>query len=231
MFNKKNQGTINQLEILHRPKSIISEQIRTLRTNILFTPSDVKIKRLLITSSEQGEGKSTVSANLAVSFAQAGYKTLLIDTDLRRPSQHRIMEVPNVKGLSNILAGQISEKEALVETPVSSLHFIPSGPIPPNPAELLGSATMAQTLSLLEGMYDMIILDAPPVLAVADAQILSDKVDGTLLVVNSRKAHKEKVIEANEQLKKSAAKTLGVVLNDIDKKEAGNYYYYYGETK
>lgn len=231
MFNKKNQGTINQLEILHRPKSIISEQIRTLRTNILFTPSDVKIKRLLITSSEQGEGKSTVSANLAVSFAQAGYKTLLIDADLRRPSQHRIMEVPNVKGLSNILAGQISEKDAVVETPVSSLHFITSGPIPPNPAELVGSATMAQTLSLLEGMYDMIILDAPPVLAVADAQILSDKVDGTLLVVNSRKAHKEKVIEANEQLKKTAAKTLGVVLNDIDKKEAGNYYYYYGETK
>lgn len=229
MFKKRRKTNINQLEIVNRPKSVISEQIRTLRTNILFTSADVQIKKLLLTSSEQGEGKSTISANLATSFAQAGYRTLLIDADLRKPTQHKIFEQMNVKGLSNLIAGQVSLEDTIKINVQPGLDLITSGPVPPNPAELLGSLAMEDLLIKLTGMYDLVLLDTPPVLAVADSQILGNLVDGSLLVVNSRITHRDKVVDAKNQLDKSSSKTLGIVLNDLDKKDDGDYYYYYGE--
>lgn len=228
MFKKKRRKTnIDQLEIVNRPKSVISEQIRTLRTNILFTSADVKIKKMLVTSSEQGEGKSTISANLAASFAQAGYRTLLVDADLRKPTQHKIFEQMNVKGLSNLIAGQVSLEDTIKINVQPGLDLITSGPVPPNPAELLGSLAMEDLLIKLTGMYDLVLLDTPPVLAVADSQILGNLVDGSLLVVNSRITHRDKVVDAKNQLDKSSSKTLGIVLNDLDKKDDGDYYYYY----
>lgn len=230
MFKKKRRKTnIDQLEIVNRPKSVISEQIRTLRTNILFTSADVQIKKMLVTSSEQGEGKSTISANLAASFAQAGYRTLLVDADLRKPTQHKIFEQINVKGLSNLIAGQVSLEETVRQNVLPGLDLLTSGPVPPNPAELLGSLAMENLLIKLSEMYDLVLLDTPPVLAVADSQILGNLVDGSLLVVNSKLTHRDKVVDAKNQLDKSSSKTLGIVLNDLDKKEDGDYYYYYGE--
>lgn len=230
MFKKKRRkANINQLEIVNRPMSVISEQIRTLRTNILFTSADVKIKKMLVTSSEQGEGKSTISANLAASFAQAGYRTLLVDADLRKPTQHKIFEQMNVKGLSNLIAGQVLLEETINPNVLPGLDLLTSGPVPPNPAELLGSLAMEDLLIKLSEMYDLVLLDTPPVLAVADSQILSNLVDGSLLVVNSKLTHRDKVVDAKNQLDKSSSKTLGIVLNDLDKKDDGDYYYYYGE--
>ena len=230
MFKKKRRKTnIDQLEIVNRPKSVISEQIRTLRTNILFTSADVKIKKMLVTSSEQGEGKSTISANLAASFAQAGYRTLLVDADLRKPTQHKIFEQMNVKGLSNLIAGQVLLEETINVNVLPGLDLLTSGPVPPNPAELLGSLAMEDLLIKLSEMYDLVLLDTPPVLAVADSQILGNLVDGSLLVVNSKLTHRDKVVDAKNQMDKSSSKTLGIVLNDLDKKDDGDYYYYYGE--
>lgn len=230
MFRKKRRkNNINQLEIVNRSKSVISEQIRTLRTNILFTSADVQIKKMLVTSSEQGEGKSTISVNLAASFAQAGYKTLLIDADLRKPTQHKIFEQMNVKGLSNLIAGQVTLEETIKSNVQPGLDLLTSGPVPPNPAELLGSLAMENLLIRLSEMYDLVLLDTPPVLAVADSQILGNLVDGSLLVVNSKFTHRDKVVDAKNQLDKSSSKTLGIVLNDLDKKDDGDYYYYYGE--
>lgn len=230
MFRKKRRkNNIDQLEIVNRPKSVISEQIRTLRTNILFTSADVKIKKMLVTSSEQGEGKSTISANLAASFAQAGYRTLLVDADLRKPTQHKIFEQMNVKGLSNLIAGQVLLEETINPNVLPGLDLLTSGPVPPNPAELLGSLAMEDLLIKLSEMYDLVLLDTPPVLAVADSQILGNLVDGSLLVVNSKMTHRDKVIDAKNQLDKSSSKTLGIVLNELDKKDDGDYYYYYGE--
>lgn len=232
MFKKKRRKTnIDQLEIINRPKSVISEQIRTLRTNILFTSADVKIKKMLVTSSEQGEGKSTISANLAASFAQAGYRTLLVDADLRKPTQHKIFEQMNVKGLSNLIAGQVLLEETINPNVLPGLDLLTSGPVPPNPAELLGSLAMEDLLIKLSEMYDLVLLDTPPVLAVADSQILGNLVDGSLLVVNSKLTHRDKVVDAKNQMDKSSSKTLGIVLNDLDKKDDGDYYYYYGENQ
>lgn len=227
MFKKKKKK-INQLEIVNRPKSVISEQFRTLRTNILFTSSDVAIKRLMITSSEPGEGKSTVSANTAAAFAQAGYKTLLIDGDMRKPTQHKIFGYPNAIGLSTLIAGQTEITTAVHVTEVENLSLLTSGPVPPNPAELLSSLAMENLLDKLGEFFDVIILDTPPVLAVTDSKIVANLVDGSLLVVNAERTHRDKVIDAKAQLDKSDTKILGVVLNDLSVKEEGRDYYYYG---
>ncbi|RXK17224.1 CpsD/CapB family tyrosine-protein kinase [Macrococcus sp. DPC7161] len=232
MFKKKTRrNNINQLEIVNRPKSVISEQFRTLRTNVLFTSSDVHMKKIIVTSSEPSEGKSTISANLAISFTQAGYKTILIDADMRKPTQHKVFEMMNVKGLSNLVAGQVQLVDAINKEVQPGLDFISAGPIPPNPAEILGSTAMTKLLEELETVYDIIVLDTPPVLAVADSQILGNMADGSLLVVNGRKTHRDKVIDAKAQLEKCTAKLLGVVLNDLNKKDDGEYYYYYGEKE
>ncbi|ALC89188.1 capsular biosynthesis protein [Bacillus sp. FJAT-18017] len=209
------------------PKSPISEQYRTLRTNIQFSSVDEEIKKIMVTSSGPGEGKSTTTANLAVVFAQQGKSVLLIDADLRKPTVHYSFNLTNTIGLTNVLSHQVNLEEAINETDVKGLYVVSSGPIPPNPSELLGSRMMDSFIKEAEGKFDIIMFDTPPVLAVTDAQILSNKCDGTILVVSSENTEIEQAVKAKELLTTAQAKVLGVVLNNR-KFEKNQQYYYYG---
>nr|WP_081412780.1 CpsD/CapB family tyrosine-protein kinase [Fictibacillus gelatini] len=207
--------------------SPISEQYRTIRTNIQFSSVDGEFKTLMVTSAGPSEGKSTTAANIAVVFAQQGKSVLLVDADLRKPTVHYTFQVSNIFGLTNVLTRQKSLKEAIQPTNVPDLDVLPSGPIPPNPSELLNSKTMDAVLEEMIAEYDYIIFDTPPVLAVTDAQVLSHRCDGTLLVVTSGRTGKDPAVKAKELLQTAGAKIVGVVLNG---KEMGkqSYYYYYG---
>lgn len=209
------------------PKSPISEQYRTIRTNIQFASVDNPIRSLIVTSSGPSEGKSTTTANLAIVYAQQGKKVLLIDADLRKPTIHYTFRLDNLRGLSNVLVGEHSLKEVTHESDVTNLDVISCGPIPPNPSELLGSRKMVQFLEEAKQAYDIVIFDTPPVLAVTDAQILANIVDGSILVIKSGSTEIEAAVKAKEALEPAKAKLLGTVLNGREK-TASNYYYYYG---
>ncbi|GFR36691.1 capsular polysaccharide biosynthesis protein [Thermobrachium celere] len=217
----------HNLVTLNKPRSLIAEAYRTLRTNIQFSCLDKEIKKLVITSSGPNEGKSTTALNLSVTFAQNGYKTILLDCDLRKPSIHKKLKISNLNGLSNILVGEVSFENALNKGPVENLDIITAGTRPPNPAELLSSQKMISFIQGLEEKYDYILIDTPPVLMVTDAQVLSKYVDGTLLVVASGEAEKDAVKRAKELLEKVDANILGVVLNKLDTSRKGYYGYYY----
>ncbi|NMD70162.1 CpsD/CapB family tyrosine-protein kinase [Bacillus sp. DNRA2] len=209
------------------PKSSISEQYRTVRTNIQFSSVDDEIKSIMVTSADPAEGKSTTVANLAVTFAQQGKKVLLVDADMRKPTVHYTFQVENVYGLTNILTKQKSLEEAINTTDVEFLDILTSGPIPPNPAELLASKAMLEFLTKVEDHYDVILFDTPPILAVADAQILANLCQGSVLVIASGKTEIEKVAKSKELLAAAKGKLLGAVLNN-KKMDKSNYYYYYG---
>lgn len=209
------------------PKSPIAEQFRTIRTNIQFSSIDQELQTIIVTSSGPAEGKSTTTANLAVVFAQQGKRVLLIDSDLRKPTVHYTFRLENHVGLSNVLTRQSTLQEAVKETAQEKLWVLSSGPIPPNPSELLGSKGMQVLLEQAKEEYDVIILDTPPVLAVTDAQVLSNIADGVVLVVSSGKTETESAKKAKELLDSAKAKILGVVLNN-KKAEDSQYYYYYG---
>jgi len=208
------------------PKSPISEQYRTIRTNILYSSVDEEIRSLMVTSSGPGEGKSTTTGNLAVVFAQQGKTVLLIDADLRKPTAHYTFKLSNTTGLTSVLTNQQELMEAVNKMDEDNLYVLPSGPIPPNPSELLGSKAMKQFMERALEEFDLIIFDTPPVLAVTDAQILGNLCQGTILVVSSGKTDKESLIKTKELLTATNGRLLGVVLNNkkIDKK--GSYYYY-----
>ncbi|WP_294349309.1 CpsD/CapB family tyrosine-protein kinase [uncultured Clostridium sp.] len=209
-----------------KPKSISAESYRTLRTNIQYSSFDKEIRTIVVTSSEPGEGKSTVVGNLALSFAQSYKSTIIIDCDLRKPSLHKKFRISNMVGLSDILIGRKSLVEA-VNQYNENMHIITSGKIPPNPAEMLGSKAMERLIAELKEIYDVIILDSAPLQAVTDAQILSTKSDGTILVVRAEKTKRDSVASAKELLDKVNANVLGVVLNATENRR-GKYYYYYG---
>ncbi|WDW10077.1 CpsD/CapB family tyrosine-protein kinase [Priestia aryabhattai] len=209
------------------PKDPIAEQYRTIRTNIQFSNVDQDIKTIVLTSSGAEEGKSTTSANLATVYAQQGLKVLLIDADLRKPTGHYTFRLENHIGLTNVLTRQSTLAQAVQESEIPHLSVLTSGPIPPNPSELLASAQMAELLKEMKKQFDIIIFDTPPILAVADAQILANQVDGTILVVSSGKTEKDAALKSKELLSNAQGKLLGVVLNNR-KVEEGNYYYYYG---
>ncbi|MCI2253116.1 CpsD/CapB family tyrosine-protein kinase [Domibacillus sp. PGB-M46] len=209
------------------PKSPISEQYRTIRTNILFSSVDETLRTMLVTSTSPGEGKSTTVANLAVVFANQGKKVLIIDADMRKPTMHYTFGLQNTVGLTNVLTNQATLQEACVQTNVENLSALPSGPIPPNPAELLGSFAMKEFLAKAQENFDYIFFDTPPVLAVTDAQVLANQCDGTVLVINSGKTEVEGAQKAKDLLQSAKAKLLGVVLNNRNMKESA-YYYYYG---
>ncbi|WP_420846140.1 CpsD/CapB family tyrosine-protein kinase [Neobacillus notoginsengisoli] len=217
-----------KLVTLFDPRSTISEQYRTIRTNIQFSSIDNEIKSLMVTSSGPSEGKSTTVANLAVVFAQQGKKVLLVDADLRRPTVHYTFNVPNTFGMTNVLTKQVAFPEAIRKTEVEDLYVLTSGPIPPNPAELLGAAAMDHLLKEAQDHFDMVLFDTPPVLAVTDAQILANKCDGTLLVIYSGKTEIELVTKAKELLESAKGKLLGTVLNHKEIKGNDYYYQYYG---
>lgn len=209
-----------------KPKSITAEAYRTLRTNIQYSSFDKEVRVIVVTSSEAGEGKSTTAGNLAISFSQAQKKTIMIDCDLRKPSLHKKFRISNMVGLSDLLKGRESLKEA-VHKYNDYLDILTSGKVPPNPAEMLGSRSMENLLGKLKEEYDMIIIDSAPLQAVTDAQILSRKADGTIIVVRAEKTKRDSVIQAKELLQKVDANILGIVLNGVENIRK-KYYYYYG---
>lgn len=233
MFKKKRKtkGSSNRTLITYmNPRSPISEQYKTIRTNIEFSSSvNETIRSIVVTSSGPGEGKSTTVANLAVVFAQQGKKVLLIDTDMRKPTVHYTFRQDNTIGLTNVLSKQTELNKAVSKSDIENLYVLTSGPIPPNPAELLGSKAMDELLNQCVQTFDLVLFDTPPVLAVTDAQILSNKCDGSILVVRSNETVVEAANKSKELLLAAQAKLLGVVLNDKNQKEH-SYYYYYGNN-
>lgn len=209
--------------------SLISEQYRIIRTNIMFSNIDSDIKSVLFTSEMPSAGKSTTAANVAVAFAQAGKKTILVDADLRRPTSHYTFSLSNHSGLTTGIVNDLSLESITKNTAVENLDLVTSGPIPPNPSELLSSSRMSEFLMNLRDIYDMVIVDSPPILAVTDAQILSKNVDGTVIVTNVRNNNRNRLLEAKQLLEKTDTKILGIVLNNVKmKKESKNNYHYYG---
>nr|WP_304220094.1 CpsD/CapB family tyrosine-protein kinase [Fredinandcohnia onubensis] len=221
-FQLQNRSLVTMLN----PKSPISEQYRTIRTNIEFSTVDEDMRLIMVTSSGPGEGKSTTTNNIAVVFAQQGKKVLLVDSDLRKPTVHYSFRVDNHNGLTNVLTKQEKLEHAIRETDQENLYVLPSGPIPPNPAEMLGSKAMDQLLNDVKDLFDVVVFDTPPVLAVSDGQVLANKLDGVVLVVSSGKTETEAALKAKETLMNSKAKLLGVVLNNIKRTESQYYYYY-----
>lgn len=211
---------------LEQTKSPISEAYRTLRTNVQFTSVDSETKKIMVTSPGPGEGKSSTAANLAVSIAQSGKSIIVVDADLRKPTQHKLFGLDNREGLSVALVQDQDYREFIKETAVPGLMVLTAGPIPPNPAELVGSKRMKRLIEELSLEYDMVLIDTPPIIAVTDAAILAQEVDGVILVLASGEVNKEFAQKAKDQLDKVGAKILGAVLNKVDMK-TGEYYYYY----
>lgn len=220
--NKQRRSLIT----LMAPKSPISEQYRTIRTNIQFSTVDEATRSIVVTSTAPGEGKSTTVSNLAVVFAQQGKKVLLIDADLRKPTTHYTFQIMNTKGLTNVLTKQIHFHEAVQETVMENLNILTSGPIPPNPSELLASNAMKQLLEEAYKLYDLVLFDSPPILAVTDAQVLANLSDGSIMVTSSGFTDKDAAVKAKELLENAKSKLLGAILNNKQVNEKSYYYYY-----
>lgn len=226
---KDNSGV--ELVVEKKPKSETSESIRTLRTNLQFASVDTNLQTLLVTSSLPSEGKSFISANLAVSFAQAGKRVLLIDCDLRKGRQHKIFKVSSKNGLSNLLIDNIEDyPKYITQTKIENLYIIPRGTFPPNPSELLSSNKNANLLSLLKNKFDIIILDGAPCSGLADSLILSTLVDSVLLVTSINRTSKTELKNTKKALDNIGANLAGGVINNVNIKSSsyGRYYYQYG---
>jgi len=195
------------------PDSMISEQFRMIQTNIKFITTEQQSRTILITSSSDGEGKSTFATNLAVSLAQQKKKVLLVDGNLRKPSLHSFFNTSNSVGLTDILTGRSSFSEAVHHTEIWRLDLLSSGVVPFNPVELFGSERMQDLLKKVEQTYDMTIIDSNSVLEVTDTKLLASQCDGVILVTLNGKTKLEKASEAKKVLEFSQAKVLGVVLN------------------
>ena len=222
-----------ELIVQRDPKSPISEIFRTLRTNIQFMSSSKELKTIVVTSTLPGEGKSWVSANLAIVFAQAGKKVILIDADMRRGRLYHLFNVPPKPGLSNYLSGVDTANKANIvdyirETEIDNLFFIPAGNVPPNPSELLISDRASDMIKRLKNMSDIVIFDGTPSLLVTDAMILSRFVDSTIIVTSYNETKNENLEKVKRSIEDVGGKIAGVVLNKIpmtSKKYEDKYYY------
>lgn len=217
------------------PKSSFSESYRTIRTAILLSSTELGSKAFIVSSPLPSEGKTTTIGNLAVAMAQAGKRVLLIDADLRKPRQHRIFKMRNLSGMTNYLTGSIDIKELIKTTNIHNLFVINAGPVPPNPAELLGSEKMAEFIQSVKKAFDIVLIDTPPVLSVTDPLVVGRNVDGVILVVWGGKTSREALKRAKERMDLTNVKTIGVILNRINMKEHDyyykhHYYHYYGES-
>jgi len=221
-----NPGETPELIVHHNTQPLASESYRGLRTSILFSAPGQAPRVLLVTSSLPMEGKTLTAANLATAMAKAEGKVLLVDTDLRRPTLHQLFQVSQKRGLSNFLVGEIDELPA-VETKVPHLYLVPSGPIPPNPSELLGSARMREFLSRAQEQFGRVILDSAPLISVTDAAILSTQAEGVILVIKAEALPRKVAIEAKNLLLEVQAPLLGAVLNDVPIQRESYYYSYY----
>jgi capsular exopolysaccharide synthesis family protein len=220
-----------QLSTLFDPRSPAAEAYRALRTNIEFASIDGPIRTLLVTSAVPSEGKTVTAANLAVVFAQAGRRTLLIDADLRQPDVNKLFELPNEAGLTTLLRSEdVAVDSAVHRTDQENLAVLTSGPLPPNPVELLGSQRMKALCQSLQREYDLLIFDSPPLGIFTDAVVLSSFLEGTVLVVDAGRTRRAPVANAHDALGKSGANVLGVVLNGRTKRAYPDHHRYYGPS-
>lgn len=231
-------GTIARIEgetypekliVPKKPLSTIAEAYRVLRTNIRFSFVDRPMDALMVTSPGPGEGKSVTLANLAAVMAQSGLQVIAVDSDLRRPVLHKIFGVSNTEGLSDAVLNPDTEPaDYLQETGIENLRLLPSGPLPPNPAELLGSDRMSAVLAALKAESDLLLFDSPPTLVVTDAAVLAAQIDGgLLLVVDAGRSRRGMVKRAAEELRRVRANLLGVIVNRLSVRGGGQYYYQY----
>lgn len=224
--NRRNRNQQAGVIVADNPTSIVSEEFRSIRTNIQFSMVDKKIQTLLVTSSTAESGKTTVAVNLAAAFAAEDARVLVVATDMRKPRIHNIFKSEKTQGIANLITNRdLLLEDVVQQSTVENLSFLPCGPIPPNPSELLNSNRMTEIIEKMKQQYDVIVFDSPPVLAVTDAQILSAKVDGTLFVIPEGEVKKEEVHDAAERLKKVNAHVLGTIMNKVEL-DAEAYYYY-----
>lgn len=217
---------IHELITVAEPRSAISEAYRTLRTNLDFASLDQALKTLVITSAGVGEGKSTTLANLAVVSAQAGRRVILVDADLRRPALHQILGASNEAGLTSMVMDEARlTAPPLQETGIPGLSLLSSGPLPPNPAELLGSRRMAEAIAALAEEADQVFFDTPPIVAVTDAAVLATRVDGVLLVIGAGKTRREYARMAVQRLEQINARLVGTVLTNVEAGSGFTGYY------
>lgn len=212
------------------PKSITAESYRSLRTNIQYSSIDKQVKTLVVTSSNAGEGKSTVAGNLAYTFFQNGKIVLIIDCDLRKPSLHRKFNVSNEEGLTDVLVGT-SKLNNVMKKIDDNLYLLTTGTLPPNPAEIIGSNTMENFLEQCKINFDYIILDTPPILPVTDSKLLAIKADATVVVVRSEISKSKHVSQAFKELEKVNANIIGTILNDVEMYSEKLYYDYSNKSK
>ncbi len=219
-----------EIVVLHEPWSPIAEAFRSLRTAVLFSAPAAPPKVIQMTSAGAGEGKTVSSLNLATALAEAGSRVLLIDVDMRRPACHHALGVDKTRGLSSFLAGQLELDDVVQSLEAPRIFFIPAGPTPPNPAELVGSQRMRDALEQLRARYDFVILDSPPVLPVTDAVLLSREADGVVLVVKGHDTPRDLLRRARDQLVQANARLLGAVVNNVDLGWGDLFFYnrYYG---
>lgn len=227
---KKNES---ELIVYKSPKAIVSENIKSLRTNLQFTAVDKNLKTILITSTNASEGKSFVSSNLAISFAQADKKVLLVDCDLRKGRVHRLFKVSNRNGLSNLLTDNLKNyRSYITNTRIDNLSVMTCGTYPPNPSELLASQKNKKLIDTLKSQYDIIIFDGAPVGGLADSVILSSFMDETLIVVKDSSTSKNALMDTKNSLEKVGAKIAGFVFNSVKRSSTKYYnYYYYSDSK
>jgi capsular exopolysaccharide synthesis family protein len=218
---------LKKLATFKNPKSRTAEAFRTLRTNIQFSSLDKELKCIVVTSSGSGEGKSTVMSNLAITIAESGKKVILVDCDLRKPSIHKKLGVTNSIGLTNMLVQGVKKEECIFKTTVNNLFVLTSGPIPPNPAELLGTKKMLNLIEELKEEFELVLIDAPPVLAVTDAQILSTIADGVIFVASYGEAQKNALVDAKHLIDKVGGKIIGIVFNKVPEDVSGYHGKYY----
>lgn len=232
MTEKQTAAPSDLLVTLSSPRSPISEAYRTLRTNLQFVSLDKPLRTLLITSPGPEEGKSTLLANLAVAIAQGEKRAIMVDCDLRRPSLHKLFGLDHQRGLTTMMLDDKAMNDPpLQETGVPGLQLLASGPLPPSPPDLLGSQRMDRVLAALKERADIVLLDAPPVIAVSDAAILATKVDGVLLVVSSGQTRRDSVQAAKTRLEKVNARLIGAVLMNVPLDTGLQRYYYAKQEK
>ena len=219
----------NELIVANNPKSGVAEAIKTIRTNLLFSSVDEPVKSILMTSSMSGEGKSFVSANLAVAFAQAGVKVLIVDCDLRRGRQHKIFNIDNEQGLSNLLLDDVEKnyKKYIKKTGYENIYVLPMGIVPPNPSELLASTKNKQLAKILKQKFDLVIYDGVPVGGLTDSIIMADLVDKIVIVSAYKVTPVEFLANTNKALEKFKDKIAGVILNKFPSSKDHYYSKYY----
>lgn len=214
--------------IKENPTSLLAEAYRGLRTSLEYSSVDKELKSLVITSSNPGEGKSTVSSNLAFILSQGGKRVIVVDADLRKPTIHKKFRVDNREGLTEILIGKknINEVSKKID---ENIHVITAGKKTPNPAEMVSSKAMEELIEILKRKYDYVIIDTPPVRTISDGVILAAKADGVVLVVRAGKTKSADIVKGYKELEKVKANIVGSVLNAVDNRRHGYYYYYYYE--